>query len=51
MHNYRVEKEKPPVDGSTQYHDIDKKGYNYIFKEYGMALNEPACPEGVKEPA
>ena len=49
MHNYRVEEEKPPVDGSTQNHDIDNKGHNDVLEKHGMALNEGAGPERIEE--
>ena len=43
MHNYRVEEEKTPVDSTTQHHDIDKKGNNYVLKEYRVVLRAPAA--------
>ena len=50
MHNYGVEEGEPPVDCQAQDHDVDQERHNDVLEKRGMAFNEFAGPERVKEP-
>jgi len=49
MDNYGVEEREPPVYCTTEDHQIDKKGYNYVLEKRGVVLDEFPRPEWAKK--
>ena len=49
VHNYGVEKGKPPIDGYAQGHNIDQKRHKDILEQHRVTFNEFSGPERIKK--